>query len=230
MMTAVWDEADPLHLRLSGPRLAANATEGSLPDRLLHENFVAQALRRPERIAVIDDKRTLTYGELLHRAKSVTAFLRGHGSLAGELVGVMLTRRSDQIVVVLGILMAGCVYVPIEADHPPLRRANIVAACAIRSIICDASNRSEADQFAPARLVTIGELVATAASEPDSADQDINCAAYVIYTSGSTGAPKGVIVSHLSAANTVADVNRRFKVGERDRVLALSALGFDLSV
>jgi pyochelin synthetase len=227
---AIWDEADPLNLPLSAPRLAANATEGPLPDRLLHENFVAQALGTPERIALIDDKRTLNYGELLHRARSVSAFLRGRGSLAGELVGVMLTRRSDQVIAVLGILMAGCVYVPIETDHPPLRRANIVAACAIRSIICDDSHRSEADQVAPVRLVTMDELAATSASGPDSAGQDINGAAYVIHTSGSTGAPKGVIVSHLSAANTVADINRRFNVGERDRVLALAALGFDLSV
>jgi pyochelin synthetase len=54
--------------------------------------------------------------------------------------------------------------------------------------------------------------------------------AYVIYTSGSTGKPKGVMVEHGSAANTVADINQRFGIGPADRVLALSALSFDLSV
>ncbi|HEY6323840.1 MAG TPA: amino acid adenylation domain-containing protein, partial [Thermoanaerobaculia bacterium] len=54
--------------------------------------------------------------------------------------------------------------------------------------------------------------------------------AYVIYTSGSTGQPKGVMVEHRAAVNTVLDINRRFAVGPRDRVLAFSALGFDLSV
>ena len=54
--------------------------------------------------------------------------------------------------------------------------------------------------------------------------------AYVIYTSGSTGLPKGVMVDHRAAVNTVLDINRRFAVGPRDRVLALSALSFDLSV
>lgn len=54
--------------------------------------------------------------------------------------------------------------------------------------------------------------------------------AYVIYTSGSTGVPKGVIIDHRGAVNTIADINQRFGVGAGDRVLALSSLSFDLSV
>jgi hypothetical protein len=54
--------------------------------------------------------------------------------------------------------------------------------------------------------------------------------AYVMFTSGSTGEPKGVAIEHRSALNTVLDVNGRFAIGPDDRVLGLSALGFDLSV
>ncbi len=54
--------------------------------------------------------------------------------------------------------------------------------------------------------------------------------AYVIYTSGSTGNPKGVMIDHRGAVNTILDVNQRFEVTEHDRILALSALNFDLSV
>jgi len=52
----------------------------------------------------------------------------------------------------------------------------------------------------------------------------------VIYTSGSTGVPKGVMIDHLGALNTVLDVNERFSVGPQDRTLAVSRLSFDLSV
>jgi pyochelin synthetase len=52
----------------------------------------------------------------------------------------------------------------------------------------------------------------------------------VIYTSGSTGAPKGVMVTHRAAWNTVEDINRRFGVGPGDRVLGVANLSFDLSV
>jgi amino acid adenylation domain-containing protein len=54
--------------------------------------------------------------------------------------------------------------------------------------------------------------------------------AYVIYTSGSTGNPKGVMQGHIGPVNTVLDINRRFQITSKDRVLALSALNFDLSV
>ena len=52
----------------------------------------------------------------------------------------------------------------------------------------------------------------------------------MIYTSGSTGIPKGVVIEHRGAVNTVLDINRRFHVGRGDRVPAVSSLNFDLSV
>src|ERR1051325_923230 len=54
--------------------------------------------------------------------------------------------------------------------------------------------------------------------------------AYVIFTSGSTGLPTGVMIDHRAAVNTILDINDRFGVTPGDRVLALSALSFDLSV
>ena len=54
--------------------------------------------------------------------------------------------------------------------------------------------------------------------------------AYILFTSGSTGEPKGVVVPHRAARNTVDDLDERFGLGDEDRTLALSALDFDLSV
>ncbi|MBL1704889.1 AMP-dependent synthetase, partial [Klebsiella pneumoniae] len=60
-------------------------------------------------------------------------------------------------------------------------------------------------------------------SQPDSI-------AYAIYTSGSTGTPKGVVIKHQAAVNTILDINSKFDVTERDKVIGLSNLSFDLSV
>jgi amino acid adenylation domain-containing protein len=82
---------------------------------------------------------------------------------------------------------------------------------------------------ADVRLVTLEQ----AASQPPlaaPASVSDDALAYVIFTSGSTGEPKGVQVSHRAAVNTIEDVCARFDVRAGDRVLAVSALDFDLSV
>ncbi|ERB63669.1 hypothetical protein N779_19690 [Vibrio coralliilyticus OCN008] len=54
--------------------------------------------------------------------------------------------------------------------------------------------------------------------------------AYVIFTSGSTGQPKGVMMDHQAVINTLVDVENRLTLNSDDKVLAISALNFDLSV
>ncbi|HEX6291076.1 MAG TPA: amino acid adenylation domain-containing protein, partial [Herpetosiphonaceae bacterium] len=68
------------------------------------------------------------------------------------------------------------------------------------------------------------------AEQPLASVQQPTDLAYVIYTSGSTGLPKGVMIDHRGAVNTILDINQRFAVGADDRVLACSSLSFDLSV
>ncbi len=63
--------------------------------------------------------------------------------------------------------------------------------------------------------------------EPAQTPDDL---AYVIFTSGSTGQPKGVMIEHRAALNTIADINQRMAITAHDRVLAVSSLSFDLSV
>ncbi|WP_258000163.1 AMP-binding protein, partial [Fischerella thermalis] len=69
-----------------------------------------------------------------------------------------------------------------------------------------------------------------AEGEPLAPVQSPSDLAYIVYTSGSTGQPKGVMIRHEAAWNTIADMNERFAIGPDDAVLALSALHFDLSV
>ena len=54
--------------------------------------------------------------------------------------------------------------------------------------------------------------------------------AYVIYTSGTTGMPKGVMITHHNAVNTILDINVRYQITEQDTAFGISNLHFDLSV
>lgn len=83
---------------------------------------------------------------------------------------------------------------------------------------------SLAPEGLPRESVTPGGL------SRESREAQVLDSAYVIHTSGSTGKPKGVIISHEAVCNTLYDINRRFGVGEEDRILNVSSFGFDLSV
>ncbi|MFV2214802.1 amino acid adenylation domain-containing protein [Actinomadura sp. LOL_016] len=208
-------------------RAAINATAAEFPDVALHEEFFRQAAESPDRVALRwDEDRTLHYGELADRALRVAGALASRGVEPGEPVVVSLPRGPDQVVAVLGVLAAGAAYLPIGPEQPAARRERMERLAGARLVITD-----EAGAVGPPapEVVMIG-AADTEAPLPGPVAVDVDAIAYVIFTSGSTGEPKGVEITHRAAWNTIADINRRFAVTDGDRVLAVSALEFDLSV
>jgi pyochelin synthetase len=205
-------------------RPVADLTEA--PAALLAERVLEQARIHPGRTAVVTPSRTLTYQELIQVAGSVAEVLDGWGCRPGQLVAVEMDKGWEQIAAVLGILAAGCAYLPIDVGQPRARRDRILADAGARHMLTqswlDGAARSGVRSAAVDALPAGGREIRPAGGADDLA--------YVIYTSGSTGAPKGVMVTHRAAWNTVEDVNARFAVGPDDRVFGLANLGFDLSV
>ncbi|MYW01251.1 non-ribosomal peptide synthetase, partial [Streptomyces sp. SID3343] len=196
-------------------REAVNATGTPVAARALHAAFFEQARIRPQAKALIAHTGAGTsYGELADRALRVAALLRGRGVGSGDPVAVTVPKGADQIAAVLGILAAGGAYVPVGTEQPALRRRRILDAAGVRIVLDER---------------TLGEAV-VAAPLSEAVEADPGSLAYVIFTSGSTGEPKGVEMTHAAAWNTVVDVRDRHHLGAADRVLALSALDFDLSV
>ncbi|WP_255686690.1 AMP-binding protein, partial [Micromonospora okii] len=207
-------------------RAGVNATAGPVSGRLLHEGFFARAVEEPGRSAVFWDGGELSYGELADRALRIAGALRERGVEAGERVAVTLPKGPDQVAAVLGVLAAGAAYVPVGVDQPTLRRAVMYRQADVRLVLADDADQQWPDGVRP--LTVAAATGATALPEPVAVAGDAT--AYVIFTSGSTGEPKGVVVSHSAAVNTLEEVCSRFGVGVGDRVLAVSALDFDLSV
>ncbi len=215
----------------SRQRAEINATAATIPAGLLQTRFIEQARRRPDAPAIVSTSRALSYGELHRRSKQVGHRLRDAGARPNELVAVVMQKGWEQVVAVLGILQAGAAYLPIDAALPPERIRFLLHHGEARFVLTqewlqDLLNLPDSIE----RIVIGTEAVAADALpdlEPVQSPEDI---AYVIYTSGSTGLPKGVVIDHRGAVNTIVDINERFAVSERDRVLALSSLSFDLSV
>ncbi|GAA2068995.1 non-ribosomal peptide synthetase [Streptomyces albiaxialis] len=243
---AAWDEPDPVPLPAwqAREREEANDTAGPLPGGLLHEGFLARAAQAPEAVALVSRDGELTYGALARHAAAVAGALRGAGCGPGDRIAVVMDKGPEQIAAVLGTLLAGCAYVPVDTTQPRLRGERLLADARVRHVLTQSwvetarawpagLDRTSVDLLTPVpdwadarRTGTGAETGAGAGSGGDGPDAP----AYVIYTSGSTGDPKGVVISHRAALNTVGDISARYSVTARDRVLGLAQLGFDLSV
>ena len=185
------------------------------PNDCLHTAFFTTASTFPQRVAIIDGDGEHSFSELAHRALDIAAWLSGQGISTGDRVVICLPREAGQVAAVLGVVAAGGCYVPVDVSHPRARRERVIASCGAR-VVLDADVLETIPQAGDPAQVRV-------ANDPD-AD------AYVIFTSGSTGDPKGVVMTHRAALNTIVDVRNRWNVGDEDRGLMVSSLGFDLSV
>ncbi|MEZ0492061.1 amino acid adenylation domain-containing protein [Kineococcus sp. TBRC 1896] len=209
------------------PRTGGAARAASAHGPRLHDGFFHRARQDPGRPAVLAAGTTWTYAELADRALRVGAAVRGVLGARGaaeELVAVVLPKGPEQVAAVLGVLAAGATYVPIGVDVPDRRREEVLARAGVRAVLHPPGS-------APGPVPGLDVPAAlTHDPLPGPLPGDPGSLAYVIHTSGSSGVPKGVEITHRAAVATVAEVASRWDLGETDRVFALSALDFDLSV
>ncbi|WP_318258377.1 AMP-binding protein [Selenomonas sp. KH1T6] len=169
------------------------------------------AVRLPGKVAIVDEVRQMTYGQLLQDARRIGGVL---ASRVGEKlpVALWLGREGRSIAASQGVAMAGLAYVPLDISMPRKRLRKIFALLQPDFIIADQANSEAAKGFAaslekvPEVLIyeemTAGELpeAGRAALGRAMAQRSADDALSIIFTSGSTGTPKGVVSSHRMLA------------------------------
>lgn len=209
------------------PSLSKRAWPGA-PIGTLQGRVLASASRTPTAIAVRDEHGEQTYSMLVETATGIAERLVEAGVDPGSHVGIHLPRGRGQVSAVLGVLLAGCVYIPLDTSLPKGRLSRIVEQSGMRFVITDGNTESDAS-WRSLGVLPVGE------SDPRPTlhyelDRTAPSEAYVIFTSGSTGEPKGVVISHSAALNTISAVNDILMLTADDRILSVSSIGFDLSV
>ncbi|HEX7334404.1 MAG TPA: amino acid adenylation domain-containing protein [Pyrinomonadaceae bacterium] len=193
---------------------AWNETGREYPaEQCVHELFTAQAEREPERLALVFDGATVSYGELNRRANQLAHYLNRLGVGPETLVGVCLERSVAMVVTLLGILKAGGAYVPLDPDYPEARLRYMLEDAGIGVLLSRAELLPKLAAGAAASGVVVVDvdsqreaIAAEGESNPDVTVSS-NGLAYVMYTSGSTGEPKGIEITHQGVVRLVCDTN-----------------------
>ncbi|CAM3366138.1 non-ribosomal peptide synthetase [Kibdelosporangium persicum] len=224
-----WDRAafDLVPAAQQQVRSQVNDTSAPVRDIMAHELLAEQARERPDAPAVISSRRRLSFAELSTEAGQVAALVRRNGMRPGQLVAVAMERGWEQYAAVYGILAAGGAYLPIDPELPAHRLRMLLTKAGVGIALTQPWLQDTVpwpDGVTPLVVDGTGD---TEPIEPVGRPDDL---AYVLFTSGSTGEPKGVMVDHRAVVNFADTVAGQFGVGPDDRVLALAALSFDLSV
>lgn len=190
-----------------------------------------QATTTPGALAVSSGSKCVTYRELDHRSKDLANHLRSLGAAPGSVVGLCMERTVDFPAAALGILRAGCAYLPIEPKTPQKRLHTMLGSAQV-SMVVTQSKLMEAIRGEGRNLIALDRWAPAANIDSDAPPVRITPEqlAYVIYTSGSTGTPKGVAIGHDSLLNLCRWHNRAFGVTTKDRASQVASIGFDAAV
>ena len=194
---------------------AYNNTKKDIPLSTLDSLFEERVLESGDKTAVVCENSSVTYSQLNSMANQVANYLfENNYNKCG--VAVSGEKCIEIIAAIMGILKAGCYYVPVAVDVPPARQKYILEN-SNSSLLID-------------RKFLNNNIFGSYSNEFCEKTHHIDDIAYIIYTLGSTGTPKGVVIKHSAACNTILDINEKFNVNENDNIIGISSLYFDLSV
>lgn len=211
----------------------------------VHEQIHIHALNTPDKIAVTDCGKSLTFRELDMLANQIAFALRDRAVRSESLVGVLFERTVWAYAAEIGILKAGGAFVPFIPEYPDERIEFCMSDGNIHILLTSEAIAQKRPALGKScSVITIEELLCAESlddvkpSENFSASPENhterNNLAYCIYTSGTTGRPKGVMIEHGNIANYVHRNPKSIEImhyAQHERVcLALAAFSFDVSV
>ncbi|MEW4220038.1 non-ribosomal peptide synthetase [Rossellomorea marisflavi] len=198
------------------------------PLSFIHEQVEKSAQSHPTFCALKDQHGEWTYSELSDRSNQIANMIHESGVDPGSIIAIQMERSKEQIAGIIGILKAGCSYLPLDPALPENRRKFILSDSQSSLLLVDRESRVQVD----VPVFTTGQAVSFASTAPDllQGSSPTDLSAYHIYTSGSTGNPKGVSISHHSLSNHIAGYLAEFPLGEGERVLHNINYSFDASM
>jgi amino acid adenylation domain-containing protein len=191
--------------------------------------FAQQAARTPTAVAVIWEGGQISYQELGKRVWQMARYLRELGVAPEERVSVCLEPGAELIVAILGAVVAGAAYVPLDPDYPAERLTHIVADTQPVVLVTEEKWQDKLPQSRGTVVCVERESKHIAQRSTEVLDVEVkpDHLLYVIYTSGSTGRPKGVAISQGALLSRIAFVSSWYQASTQDRHVQMLSPSFD---
>ncbi|MEK5028252.1 amino acid adenylation domain-containing protein [Paenibacillus sp. FSL M7-1046] len=201
------------------------------PERsTLYSLVERQAAANPSAVAIVCGPCSYTYAELYGAAERLAAYLQfSVGAGPGHRVGICARPSFELAAGILGILISGSAYVPLDPAFPEQRLQYIAGHAELDCILVD--HPAEAERFGDHRCCDISPgspCWQTNRALSDSKASERPHHAYMIYTSGSTGQPKGVAVTHRNAVHFLYAMQDLLHVTSEDSLLSVTTCSFDI--
>ena len=177
-----------------------------------------RAALTPDGVAVVYEGRHYSYREIDRESNRLARWLISRGAGTEDRVAVLLDKSPELVIIALGIMKAGAVYVPVDPSYPADRIDYILGDADPKLVLrepVDGLQDFDDDELQPTDLL-----------RPLRADNT----AYLIYTSGSTGQPKGVAVAQAPITEYFRWFGEEYQVGPEDRLLQVAPSSFDVSI
>ncbi len=203
-----------------------NRTQRDWPPGSITELFERQVRSTPEVVAALCGYRHLTFGELNSRANRVAHWLRRSGARPQDIVGLCVPRSLEMLVALLGIVKAGCIYLPLDPANP-FERLNYLVKDSGTEFVITSSETCGRFRRSPVQQLCLHCDAGAISEAPDTAPSPSDAPLlYLVYTSGSTGEPKGVLGTQRGALNRFHWMWDRYPFAAGEVCAQVTTLGF----